>query len=189
MPFPRTILLASFWPLAVAAQPVTFNEHVRPILANHCLACHGTDAAHRKGDRRIDTADGATAMRDGVRAIVPGDLSQSELWQRIISPHEDEVMPPPDSPQHSLKPEQREIIKRWIEQGATYQNHWAFEPVVQPPLPPKKRASLFRASPDSDHRPETRLARPATLSRSAARILDSEGHTRLDGVASDGRGG
>lgn len=174
MPFPRTILLASFWPLAVAAQPVTFNEHVRPILANHCLACHGTDAAHRKGDRRIDTADGATAMRDGVRAIVPGDLSQSELWQRIISPHEDEVMPPPDSPQHSLKPEQREIIKRWIEQGATYQNHWAFEPVVQPPLPPKKRASLFRASPESDHPVDRFIARKLAsrglqLSREAPR--------------------
>lgn len=118
-----------------AEEPITFNTHIRPILSDNCFACHGTDAAHRKGDRRVDTAEGAMADIKGVRAVVPGDLESSELWQRIISPFEDEVMPPADSHKKPLTAEQRDLVKRWIEQGAVYQNHWAFEPVKRPVLP------------------------------------------------------
>jgi hypothetical protein len=121
---------------AVAAEKVTFNQHIRPILADNCFACHGADAKNRKGKRRLDLADGATADRDGIRAIVPGNVEQSEVWQRIISPHEDEVMPPPESHKKPLSSQQRELIKQWIQQGAVYQNHWAFEPVARPTPPP-----------------------------------------------------
>jgi len=133
---PRLLLLALIGTVpALADERVTFNEHIRPILADNCFACHGVDASHRKAKLRLDIAAGATAERDGTRAITPGDLAQSELWQRIISPHEDEVMPPPESHKTPLKPAQRELIKKWIEQGAAYQKHWAYEPVTRLALP------------------------------------------------------
>ncbi|WP_414663631.1 PSD1 and planctomycete cytochrome C domain-containing protein [Horticoccus sp. 23ND18S-11] len=125
---------------AFADDKVTYNDHIRPILANNCFACHGTDAAHRKAKLRLDTAAGATAERDGTRAIVPGDPEKSELWQRIISSYEDEVMPPADSHKKPLEPKERELIKRWIQQGAVYQNHWAYEPVARAPVPSGKAA-------------------------------------------------
>ncbi|PAW63727.1 MAG: hypothetical protein B9S34_13830 [Opitutia bacterium Tous-C1TDCM] len=130
------VLACSVLPaFAAAAEPLTFNTHVRPILADNCFACHGVDAAHRKGKLRLDTPEGAYAARNDIRAIVPGDVEKSELWQRIISPHDDEVMPPPESHKPPLKPEQREILRRWILEGAPYQKHWAFEPVSVPAVP------------------------------------------------------
>ncbi len=133
---PRLLFLALFGIApALADERITFNEHIRPILSDNCFACHGVDAAHRKGKLRLDIAAGATAERDGTRAITPGDLAKSELWQRIISTHEDEIMPPPESHKTPLKPEQRALIKKWIEQGAVYQNHWAYESVARPELP------------------------------------------------------
>ncbi|MEO6245055.1 MAG: DUF1549 domain-containing protein, partial [Opitutaceae bacterium] len=136
MPIPRQLFLLALFPFALRAEEkVTFNQQIRPILAENCFACHGSDASHRKAKLRLDLASGATAERDGVRAIVPGDVANSELWQRIISPHEDEVMPPPESHKPPLKPAQRELIKKWIADGAVYQNHWAYEPVSRPALP------------------------------------------------------
>ena len=140
MTFPsRLIALSSFVLVAslraADADPVTFNEHIRPILADNCFACHGSDAGNRKGKLRLDQAASATADRRGVRAIVPGDLANSEAWQRIVSDDPDEAMPPPDSHKAPLKPGQRALLRRWIEQGAVYQNHWAYEPVARPALP------------------------------------------------------
>jgi len=120
---------------AHAADAVTFNEHIRPILAENCFACHGSDAAHRKANLRLDQGVDATALRDGIRAFAPGSLDNSEAWQRILSTEPDEVMPPPESHKSPLKPEQRALLQRWIEQGAVYQNHWAYEPVSRPALP------------------------------------------------------
>ena len=120
---------------AGAEEKVTFNEHIRPILSNNCFACHGVDASHRKAKLRLDNSAGATAEKNGLRAITPGDLEKSELWHRIISQDEEEVMPPPESNKQPLKPEERELIRRWILQGAEYQNHWAYEPVAKPEVP------------------------------------------------------
>ena len=64
---------------APGAETLSYNSHIRPILANNCFACHGTDAAHRKGKLRLDEPESATADRDGVRALVPGNLAASEL--------------------------------------------------------------------------------------------------------------
>jgi hypothetical protein len=128
-----------------AEEKISFNEHIRPILSNNCFACHGTDAGHRKAKLRLDTAAGATAERNDIRAITPGDLDKSELWHRIISKAEDEVMPPPESHKEPLKPEEIALIKRWIEQGAEYQNHWAYEPVVQPKVPAAKGGAKTHA--------------------------------------------
>ncbi len=134
-PLPRFLLLISLATAASAEDAITFNEHIRPILAENCFACHGSDAAHRKGNLRLDQGPDATALRDGIRAFAPGDLADSEAWQRILSTDPDEVMPPPDSHKSPLKPEQRALLQRWIEQGAVYQNHWAYEPISRPTLP------------------------------------------------------
>ena len=131
------LLLATARMLNAADARLTFNEHIRPILSDNCFACHGTDAKKRKGDLRLDLADGAYRLDDdGVAAIKPGDLAKSELWRRITSDDPDELMPPPKSHKPPLSVEQRALIKRWIEQGAVYQRHWAYEPVRRPELPP-----------------------------------------------------
>src|SRR5205823_2295094 len=123
-------------PLARAAvdEQLSFNRDIRPILSSKCFACHGFDAKKRQADLRLDTPEGAVSEHDGVRAIVPGDLSQSELWRRVASTDEDEMMPPPTS-NKKLTAEEKSLLKRWIEQGAKYQKHWAFEPVQRPSAP------------------------------------------------------
>ena len=121
-----TIALTSLQ--AAAPAKIEFNRDVRPILSENCFACHGFDPKHREADLRLDNFEGATEDRDGSRGIVPGDLSKSDVWQRIISDDKDEVMPPPKSHKQPLTARQREILKTWIEQGARYERHWSFEP-------------------------------------------------------------
>ncbi len=104
---------------------VRFNRDVRPILSDLCFNCHGFDEKARKGERRLDTKEGAFAEHDGVRAIVPGDLLKSELVKRIRSNDPDEQMPPPKEVKR-LTSEQREVLERWIAQGAKYEDHWAY---------------------------------------------------------------
>jgi hypothetical protein len=93
--------------VAGTQENISFNEHIRPILSDNCFACHGTDAGHRKAKLRLDQGAEALASRDGIRAFAPGDLVESEAWQRILSDDPEEVMPPPDSHKLPLKPEQR----------------------------------------------------------------------------------
>ena len=113
---------------------LAFNRDIRPILADKCFACHGQDAKKREADLRLDTFEGATADLGGGQAIAPGDLANSELWHRINSTDEDEVMPPPAS-HKSLTDAEKSFLKQWIEQGAPYQKHWAFEPIHRPAVP------------------------------------------------------
>ena len=124
---------AAFGATAIAGDgtaPLSFNEHIRPILSDKCFACHGTDAKHREADRRLDTPEGAYAILEDIQAIKPGDLAGSDAWVRIISKDKDEVMPPPKS-HKTLTDQEKAVIKRWIEEGATYQKHWAFEAPVK----------------------------------------------------------
>jgi len=119
----------TFAALALAASAETkidFNRDVRPILSDKCFACHGFDPKNRKADRRLDTPEGALAEIEGIRAIVPGSLEKSDAWQRINSTDKDEVMPTPKS-HKTLSAAEKDVLKRWIEQGAHYQKHWAFE--------------------------------------------------------------
>jgi len=115
---------------APADKPLTYNRDIRPILSDKCFACHGFDAKHREADLRLDTEEGAYAKNDGVQAIVPGDLAQSEAWLRIVSADKDDVMPPPKS-HKTLTDAEKATIKKWIEQGAQYQKHWAYEAPVK----------------------------------------------------------
>jgi hypothetical protein len=111
--------------ICLQATDLAFNRDIRPILSDNCFACHGSDAHSRKGKRRLDTFEGAIAERNGIQAIVPGDVSNSELWFRITSEDEDERMPPKES-HKTLTAVQKDVLKRWIEAGAHYQTHWAY---------------------------------------------------------------
>jgi hypothetical protein len=133
----RTVLslvVVTFSPLAAPAAEITFNRDIRPILSENCFACHGFDAKKRKAELRLDVAEGAFAEHDGIAAIKPKDVEQSELWVRINSDDPNEVMPPP-STKKKLTDKQKETLKQWIEQGAKYQQHWAFEAPVRPDIP------------------------------------------------------
>ena len=123
-------------PLAAAADStISFNRDIRPIFSDNCFACHGIDAKHREAKLRLDTPDGAYhEAEDGVFPIKPGELEKSEVWLRILSGDPDEMMPPPKS-HKKLTAAQKETIKRWIEQGASYQKHWAFEVPVKAAVP------------------------------------------------------
>src|SRR5262245_18667458 len=120
-------------PNAPAERVVEFNRDVRPILADACFACHGFDAKSRKAKLRLDTPEGAFALRKDLYPIKPGNLDESEVWKRITSAHADSVMPPPES-NKTLTDAQKETIRLWIKQGAKYQKHWAFEAIARPPV-------------------------------------------------------
>lgn len=113
-----------------AADRVLFNRDIRPILSDNCFACHGPDANHRQADLRLDIREAAVAAG----AIVPDDSVASELIVRILATDPDIVMPPPDS-HKQLTPDQRRILKLWIEQGAEYQLHWSYEKPVKAVIP------------------------------------------------------
>lgn len=126
--FPTAPLLAVFGlaagPLS-AAPPLDYNRDIRPILSENCFACHGFDEKARKAKLRLDVAESAYADHNGFTPIKPGDPAGSEVWLRLISKDEDEVMPPPDA--HSRPTEEQKLkIKAWIEQGAKYDRHWSF---------------------------------------------------------------
>lgn len=112
----------------VRAQDVVYNRDVRAILAENCFSCHGFDKKTREAGLRLDTADGSTAvLESGSAAIVPGKVDESELLKRVFSDDDSTLMPPPESGKQ-LTPEQKNILKAWIAQGAEYQKHWAFIP-------------------------------------------------------------
>ncbi|WP_206026439.1 DUF1553 domain-containing protein [Roseimicrobium sp. ORNL1] len=115
-----------------AATPakVQFNRDVRPILSDKCFHCHGFDSKKREAGLRLDVRE--DAIKD--KAITPGDPLKSEALVRILSADPDEHMPPPKSKLGSLTPAEVEILKKWIEQGAEYEAHWAFIPIRKPEI-------------------------------------------------------
>jgi len=120
---------------AVADEPaVDFNRQIRPVLADTCFKCHGPDAGARKANLRLDRKDGLFSRREGGIPVVPGKPDKSELYRRITAKNEFVRMPPPDS-NLNLTAKQIELIRRWIEQGAEWEQHWAFTPVRRPDIP------------------------------------------------------
>ena len=108
--------------------PVDFARDIRPILSDKCFACHGPDSEHREGGFRLDVKQSAMSEADsGERAIVPGDVAASELVRRIISDDESERMPPGET-NKKITAEERELIVRWIQQGAPWREHWSLVP-------------------------------------------------------------
>ncbi|HEX4948015.1 MAG TPA: DUF1553 domain-containing protein [Blastocatellia bacterium] len=116
---------------ALAQKPLDFNKDVRPILSDNCFSCHGPDEKTRKARLRFDTKDGAFA-KQGV--IVAGKSAESRLYQRISTTDPNSVMPPVGSG-HKLTPQQIETIKRWIDDGANWTEHWAFVTPKRPAVP------------------------------------------------------
>jgi Protein of unknown function (DUF1553)/Protein of unknown function (DUF1549)/Concanavalin A-like lectin/glucanases superfamily/Planctomycete cytochrome C len=120
-----------------------YNRDVRPILAENCFPCHGPDSAARKADLRLDKRE--AAVKAG--AIAPGDLEASELFVRITAADPKEVMPPPSTTK-TLSQKQKDVLKRWIAEGATYQLHWSYIPPTRAELPKVKNRSWVRNSID-----------------------------------------
>ncbi len=119
----------------VAADTLSFNRDVRPILSDNCFACHGPDKGNRKSGLRLDDRAAAIAPAEsGDAAIVPGDVKKSTLIERISSDDADDMMPPPTS-HKKLTSAQKETLKRWVAEGANYEKHWAFLPVLPVKVP------------------------------------------------------
>lgn len=124
-PLRRLALAASGVLAAHTALAVDYSRDIKPILSEHCFACHGFDEKSRKGKLRLDVAESAYAERNGFIRIKPGDPANSDVWSRIISTDEEEMMPPPK--EHArLSDAQKEKIKAWIVEGAKYSEHWSF---------------------------------------------------------------
>ncbi len=121
---------------AFAAQKdLDFNRDIRPILSDHCYACHGPDENKRKAGLRFDRPEEALkTLKSGNRAIVPGDVEKSTLVQRLTSLDPDEIMPPPKEGK-PLRAEQVELLIRWVKEGAQRKNHWSLIVPERPALP------------------------------------------------------
>lgn len=126
---------------------VDYNRDVRPILSNNCFFCHGFDEAKREAGLRLDTFEGATE-NDG---IVPGDTESSLLVERIFSDDPDSLMPPTDSA-YALTDAQKDVLKRWVEQGGKYDEHWSYRKLVRPKIPQSNSKSPIDAFLDRKRR-------------------------------------
>ncbi len=166
----RSILLLAMIaaPRSAAADEIRFNRDVRPILSEHCWQCHGPDEANRQGELRLDDRDQAILDHGNGATIVPGEAANSLLMQRVTSDDDGERMPPVD---HGppLASKEIETLRRWIDEGAHFEGHWAFLPITNPAPPAiesgesahnpidhfvlkRLHESGLRASPEADKR-------------------------------------
>jgi hypothetical protein len=127
----------------LAADKPEYNRDIRPILADNCFACHGADSAARKADLRLDRRDDAVK----VEAIVPNDPAASEMIRRIDSSDAAEQMPPPAT-KKKLTNTQKDLLRRWVQEGAEYQQHWSFLAPVRPHPPAIHNESWIKNSID-----------------------------------------
>jgi hypothetical protein len=128
----------------IAKSSVHFNQDIRPILAEACLACHGPDSASRQADLRLDKREVAVERA----AIVPGDPDASEMIRRILSEDASEKMPPPET-KKSLSEKQKRLLIQWIHDGADYQPNWSLIAPARPPIPQVQNSSWLRNPIDS----------------------------------------
>ncbi len=140
----------------LATEPLTeptkvdFKTDIRPILSNRCFACHGPDDSKVESGLRLNEFESATSPADsGSRAVVPGNVSESELIRRILSSDESERMPPPHFGA-KLTEREAELFKLWVASGAKYSKHWSFDQIHTPRLEPSMPLDFF---PDWQHSP------------------------------------
>ncbi len=144
------------------AAKIEFNRDIRPVLSDACFHCHGPDKNERKAGLRLDLREEALkAAKSGKFPIVPRQPQKSELIRRILTDDKDDQMPPLKA-HKTLTAAQKELLKKWIAQGAEYQTHWAYLPIQRPPVPPvnahpvdafiRQRlvAKKLRAAPEAD---------------------------------------
>ncbi|MAI34589.1 MAG: hypothetical protein CBE00_10030 [Planctomycetaceae bacterium TMED240] len=115
-------------PVTASVEKVDFAQDVRSIISENCVFCHGPDESTREADLRLDTQQGIESV------IKKGSSTDSELIRRLTSTDPDEVMPPPDS-NRAVETEEVGLLRRWIDEGATWQTHWAFRPLGLPEIP------------------------------------------------------
>ncbi len=143
-----------------ASQPtrVSYNDHIRPILANHCVACHG-GVKQASGVSFIYREKALAEGDSGMRAIVPGDLESSYLVERVSDPDPDYRMPPVE---HGppLDPQEIGLLKQWIAEGADWEQHWSFRP-------PHARHHRRPRKPVGQRRPSIRLFWPGLMLRAS----------------------
>jgi hypothetical protein len=136
--FPCVVLmLCSILSLNAEAK-IGFSRDILPILSKKCFQCHGLDEDHRKGHLRLDDPsadDGPFTSRDGRPSIKAGHAMESELWYRITTKDEDDLMPPPESDLQALTEEEKQLIKHWIDSGANYETFWSFAAPTPGKLP------------------------------------------------------
>jgi hypothetical protein len=127
---------------------IDFNRDIRAILSDNCFTCHGPDDKERKAKLRFDIKEEALKpAKSGDHAIVPGDVAKSTLITRLVTKDPDEVMPPPKTGK-KLSAQQIELFKRWIQEGAKFEGHWAFAKPERPAPPPVKNAKWPRSDID-----------------------------------------
>lgn len=119
--------------LSASGQQVSFDRDIRPIMSDTCFRCHGPDVSSRMANMRLDIREEALKPKVHGTPIVPGDPEHSEIIQRIFA-KDGHVMPPPFA-HKELTESQKEIIRRWVEQGAKYEMHWSYVPITRPPVP------------------------------------------------------
>ena len=171
-------------PAAPPPAPIDFNRDVRPILSENCFYCHGQDPNRRKKNLRLDERASAVS-----RAIVPGKPDESALVERIISEDADEQMPPPDS-HRQLTAQQKQVLKRWIAEGAKYSPHWTFVAPVRPPVPAAKRTAWVRNPIDTFVLARLEAEGLDSFPGGRPRHLEPPGDVRPHGPAADaGRSG
>lgn len=137
MKFPSLLLLALLAPATVqgAGDVVRFNRDIRPLLSDTCFHCHGPDKSSRKAGLRLDLREEALKPAEsGETPIVPGHPDKSSLIHRIFTTDADDLMPPEEA-HKVLTASQKELFRRWVEQGAPYEAHWAYTPLVKPEVP------------------------------------------------------
>ena len=138
-----TVVVIVCYSTVLGAEDVDFNRDIRPLLAANCFACHGPDQKERQADLRLDTQEGLYGERDNGVAVVANDLANSELFRRITASDPEERMPPADF-NRQLKPEEIEQLRRWIEAGAPFAQHWSFVPPKRHEPPPVNDPSWVR---------------------------------------------
>lgn len=117
---------------ALPAGAVDYSRDIQPLLAEHCLECHGPDGS--KGGLVLTTLQGAMKeLKSGAKGIVPGDISKSAVIERLLTSDLDDRMPPKEK--KPLKPAEVELLKAWVKEGAKYDQHWAYKPITQPKPP------------------------------------------------------
>lgn len=154
----RTISLFAVFSVAVACilyqnvvaetpltsdQPLDFATDIRPLLSDACFSCHGPDPEHREADLRLDLKETVFAQHNGQALIVPGKPTDSLLYQRMTAADESERMPPVDS---GKKLSQSDLVKirKWIEAGAPWASHWAFQTPVKSQIPKVRQPKLIQ---------------------------------------------
>ena len=137
------VLGVTFGSSAADEGKVDFQRQIRPILSDTCFQCHGPDAKARMAGLRLDLRETAFQSRTSGVLIAPGDSINSLIYQRISDEDASRRMPPKYS-HKELKRDQIDLIRRWIDQGASWEEHWAFVPPVRPDPPPVQRKEWVR---------------------------------------------